>query len=243
MSAPVDIATIVKRVELLEQSIATILPIVSKLLAAGAGAAATPPKPSAAASAPVAAAAAKKAKKEKPAKDPDAPKKELPEGVKAWNAFVTQTIEDMAQKGWEAFTDLSGKAWAGSKPAEDGTHVFSDTGDKPSRVKGGLVYASLLRARDDPEAAARAKARRETRDAQIATQRSGATASGSEEGASATGDGAATEKPVSKRAQAAKERWAAMSEEERAERKAKMAAGRAAAKAGGAAEAGSAAEE
>ncbi len=233
MSAPIDIATIVKRVELLEQSIATILPIVSKLLT-GAGAAATPPKPSAAA----APAAAKKAKKEKPAKDPDAPKKELPEGVKAWNAFVTQTIEDMAQKGWEAFTDLSGKAWAGSKPAEDGTHVFSDTGDKPSRVKGGLVYASLLRARDDPEAAARAKARRETRDAQIASK----SASGSESG-SATGDGAAAEKPVSKRAQAAKERWAAMSEEERAERKAKMAAGRAAAKAGGAAEAGSAAEE
>jgi hypothetical protein len=240
MSAPIDIATIVKRVELLEQSIATILPIVSKLLASAGAAAATPPKLSAAA-AP--AAAAKKAKKgerkrDLPAKDPDAPKKELPEGVKAWNAFVTQTIEDMAQKGWEAFTDLSGKAWAGSKAAEDGTHVFSDTGDKPSRVKGGLVYASLLRARDDPEAAARAKARRETRDAQIASK----SASGSESG-SATGDGAVAEKPVSKRAQAAKERWAAMSEEERAERKAKMAAGRAAAKAGGAAEAGSAAEE
>jgi len=233
MSAPIDIATIVKRVELLEQSIATILPIVSKLLtSAGAGAAATPTKPSAAAPA-----AAKKAKKEKPAKDPDAPKKELPEGVKAWNAFVTQTIEDMAQKGWEPFTDLAGKSWAGSKAAEDGTHVFSDTGDKPSRVKGGLVYASLLRARDDPEAAARAKARRETRDAQIASK----SASGSES-ASATGDVAA-EKPVSKRAQAAKERWAAMSEEERAERKAKMAAGRAAAKTGGGAEAGSAAAE
>jgi hypothetical protein len=238
MSTPVDLATIVKRVELLEQSIATILPLVSKLLTASAGAAfaAPPSKPSAAP--PASSKKAKKGerKRDQPAKDPDAPKKELPEGVKAWNAFVTQTIEDMAQKGWEAFTDLSGKAWAASKATEDGTHVFSDTGDKPSRIKGGLVYASLLRARDDPEAAARAKARRETRDAQIAAK----SASGSESG-SASGDGA--EKPVSKRALAAKERWAAMSEEERAERKAKMAAGRAAKKAGGAAEeAGSAAE-
>lgn len=222
MSSPIDLATIVKRVELLEQSIATILPIVSKLLAGGAVAA--PTKPSVAA----APATKKKAKKERAPPDPDAPKRELPEGVKAWNAFVTQTIDDMKQKGWEAFTDLSGTAWAASKPAEDGTHVFADTGDAPSRVKGGLVYASLLRSRDDPEAAARAKARRETRDAQIAAK----SASGSE-AASASGDAAAGggEKPPSKRAQAAKERWAAMSEEERAERKAKMAAGRAAAKA------------
>ena len=220
MSSPVDLATIVKRVELLEQSIATILPVISKLLAAGAGggAAAAPATP--------AAPSAKKAKKEKPPRDPDAPKRELPEGVKAWNAFVTQTIDDMKQKGWEAFMDLSGVAWAASKPGEDGTHVFSDSGAPPSRIKGGLVYASLLRSRDDPEAAARAKARRETRDAQIAAK----SASGSESG-SASGE-AAAEKPLSKRALAAKERWAAMSEEERAERKAKMAAGRAAAKAG-----------
>jgi hypothetical protein len=227
MSSPIDLATIVKRVELLEQSIATILPIVSKLLAGGAVAA--PTKPSVAA----APATKKKAKKERAPPDPDAPKRELPEGVKAWNAFVTQTIEDMKQKGWEAFTDLSGTAWAASKPAEDGggsasAHVFADTGDAPSRVKGGLVYASLLRSRDDPEAAARAKARRETRDAQIAAK-----STGGSEAASASGDAAAGggEKPPSKRAQAAKERWAAMSEEERAERKAKMAAGRAAAKA------------
>jgi hypothetical protein len=222
MSSPVDLATIVKRVELLEQSIATIMPIVSKLLTASAGAAAAPAPAKSSSAAP----AAKKAKKVRAPPDPDVPKRELPEGVKAWNAFVTQTIEDMKQKGWEAFTDLSGKSWVGSKPAEGGAHVFADTGDEPSRVKGGLVYASLLRSRDDPEAAARAKARRETRDAQIAAK----SASGSEASAPAEGGAGGGEKPLSKRAQAAKERWAAMSEEERAERKAKMAAGRAAKK-------------
>ena len=41
-----------------------------------------------------------KAKKEKKEKDPDAPKKEVSEGVRLWNILIAETLEEMKAAGW-----------------------------------------------------------------------------------------------------------------------------------------------
>ena len=40
------------------------------------------------------------AKKEKKEKDPDAPKKEVSEGVRLWNILIAETLEEMKAAGW-----------------------------------------------------------------------------------------------------------------------------------------------
>lgn len=180
------------------------------------------------------------------------PKREMPEGTKAWNALVAETLADMRANGWEGWTAADGKVWAAAKRAtvagkagSEEAWVFSDSGKAPSPANGGYVLASYRKAQkaENPEEAlAKARKYREDRERQKAAK-----ADSASEG---SGEGAAKPKSAA-RSEAQKAKWAALSEEEKAERLAKLAEGRkkrasaaepAAAAGGGAAEAKPAAE-
>ena len=81
-----------------------------------------------------------KSGKVKKVKDPSKPKKEVSEGVKAWNAVVAEVLEDMKESGW--------------------THP--ETG-KPVTRKDAMAEASKRKAAEDPEYAAKAEARKQKR--------------------------------------------------------------------------------
>jgi len=82
-----------------------------------------------------------KSGKVKKVKDPNAPKKEVSDGVKAWNATVAEVLEDMKKSDW--------------------THP--ETG-KPATRKDAMAEASKRKAEGDPEYASKAEARKQKRD-------------------------------------------------------------------------------
>ena len=82
-----------------------------------------------------------KAKKVKKEKDPDAPKKEVSEGVRLWNEEVAEVLEEMKASGW--------------------THP--ETG-KPVSRKDAMAEASKRKGANDPEYAAKADIRRQKRE-------------------------------------------------------------------------------
>ena len=81
-----------------------------------------------------------KSGKVKKVKDPNAPKKEVSDGVKAWNATVGEVLEDMKKSDW--------------------THP--ETGKSATR-KDAMAEASKRKAEGDPEYAAKAEARKQKR--------------------------------------------------------------------------------
>lgn len=92
-----------------------------------------------------------------------------PKAPTAWNALVAQTVADMKQSGWTAWTDLKGISWPASRSgpikdksgAETQGFVYDGgehDGKPPSPALGGMVRASYLKAQSDPEALAKAKA-------------------------------------------------------------------------------------
>jgi hypothetical protein len=85
-----------------------------------------------------------KAKKVKKEKDPDAPKKEVSEGVRLWNEEVAEVLEEMKASGW--------------------THP--ETG-KPVSRKDAMAEASKRKGANDPEYAAKADIRRQKREEQL----------------------------------------------------------------------------
>ena len=85
----------------------------------------------------------------------------------AWNLLVDQTVRDMREHGWPAFTDVEGTLWPASRPEGD-KHVYSDgkyAGKEASRAAGGFKLASLRNSESKPEAAAAALARVARREA------------------------------------------------------------------------------
>jgi hypothetical protein len=96
-----------------------------------------------------------------PAPEPSAPAPELKRPPTAWNVLVDQTVRDMRQNGWAAFTDVEGTLWPASR-SEGDKHVYSDgkyAGKEASRAAGGFKLASLRNSESKPEAAAAALAR------------------------------------------------------------------------------------
>jgi hypothetical protein len=92
-----------------------------------------------------------------------------PKAPTAWNALVAQTVADMKQSGWPAWTDLKGVSWPASRSGtiksksgvESEAFVYDGgdhNGKPPSPALGGMVRASYLKAQSDPEAMAKAKA-------------------------------------------------------------------------------------
>jgi hypothetical protein len=77
------------------------------------------------------------------------PKRVQSEGQKAWGALVADTVAQMKEHGWEAWTDAkSGAAWPASAASSAG-HVFSEgphQGKVPSNQRGGMSRASFLKA-------------------------------------------------------------------------------------------------
>ena len=87
-----------------------------------------------------------KVKKEK---DPDAPKKEVSEGVRLWNEEVAEVLEEMKASGW--------------------THP--ETG-KPVSRKDAMAEASKRKGANDPEYAAKADIRRQKREEHLGKKES-----------------------------------------------------------------------
>ena len=120
---------------------------------------------------------------EAPAALPEAPKapkeKRAPS---AWNVLVDQTVRDMRENGWAAFTDVEGTLWPASRPEGD-KHVYSDgkyAGKEASRAAGGFKLASLRNSESKPEAAAAALARLTQREEVKAARRAKSSASDEE---------------------------------------------------------------
>ena len=112
---------------------------------------------------------------EAPAALPETPKEKRP--PTAWNILVGQTVSEMRENGWAAFTDMEGLLWPASRP-EGGKHVYSDgryVGKEASRAAGGFKLASLRNSQSKPEAAAAALARIAHREeAKVARRSAGA---------------------------------------------------------------------
>jgi hypothetical protein len=107
-----------------------------------------------------------------------APAAELKRAPSAWNVLVEQTVRDMRENGWAAFTDVEGTLWPASRPEGD-KHVYSEgkhAGKEASRAIGGFKLASLRNSESKPEAAAAALARLEKREAVKAARRAEAPA-------------------------------------------------------------------
>jgi len=125
-----------------------------------------------------------KSKKAEKASDA-APKEKKPS---AWNLLVTQTVSEMKQSGWESWTDLKGTVWPASvsvvlkdkKGVESEQFVYScgeHEGKQPSPALGGMVRASYLKAKSDPEHAAKlAKKAEKSSGASVASEGSDAEA-------------------------------------------------------------------
>ena len=119
---------------------------------------------------------AKKTKEPKPEGAEAEPKK-----TNDWTAFVSQTVAEMKESGWEAFQSADGIEWPASR--REGEQYVYDGGEHdgkaPSHSKGGMVRASYLRNQNNPEAEAKSKAYR----AGLAEKRStGSVASAQPEG-------------------------------------------------------------
>ena len=104
-----------------------------------------------------------------------------PKKTNAWAVFVSQTVAEMKESGWESFQSGDGIEWPASR--RDGEQYVYDGGEhdgKPaSHARGGMVYASYLRAQNNPEAEAKRQAYR----AGLAEKRStGSVASAQPEG-------------------------------------------------------------
>ena len=118
----------------------------------------------------------KKTKEPKPEGAESEPKK-----PNEWAVFVSQTVAEMKQSGWESFQSADGIEWPASR--REGEQYVYDGGEhdgKPAtHARGGMVYASYLRNQNNPEGKAKAKAYR----AGLAEKRStGSVASAQPEG-------------------------------------------------------------
>jgi len=98
---------------------------------------------------------------------PKAKKEPKPEGTEpkkpsAWATFVSQTVTEMKQSGWEAFQSADGTVWPASRrEAEQYVYDGGEHDGKPaSHSRGGMVRASYLRAQQNPEAESKRKAYR-----------------------------------------------------------------------------------
>ncbi len=159
---------------------------------------------------------AKKSKEPKPEGEEAEAKAEAeaePKKPNAWAVFVSQTVAEMKQSGWDAFQSAEGVAWPASR--REGEEYVYDGGEHdgkaPTHSRGGMVRASYLRNQNNPEAEAKSKAYR----ARLAEKRStGSVGSAQPEG-----------EPIPKKGRPKK------TEEEKAASKAKKAAEKAAAKA------------
>ena len=127
-----------------------------------------------------------KPKKSKKASDAAPKEKKEPTD---WNKLVTQTVSEMKQSGWESWTDLKGTVWPASlsvvlkdkKGVESEQFVYScgeHEGKQPSPALGGMVRASYLKAKSDPEHAAKVakKAEKSSAAASVASEGSDAEA-------------------------------------------------------------------
>ena len=111
-----------------------------------------------------------------------------PKKPNAWAVFVSQTVAEMKQSGWETFQSVEGVVWPASR--REGEEYVYDGGEhdgKPaSHSRGGMVRASYLRNQNNPEGEAKSKAYR----AGLAEKRStGSVASAQPEGESTSKKG------------------------------------------------------
>ena len=85
-----------------------------------------------------------------------------PKKPNAWATFVSQTVAEMKQSGWEAFQSVDGTVWPASRrEAEQYVYDGGEHDGKPaSHSRGGMVRASYLRAQQNPEAESKRKAYR-----------------------------------------------------------------------------------
>ena len=85
-----------------------------------------------------------------------------PKKPNAWATFVSQTVAEMKQSGWESFQSGDGTVWPASR--REGEQYVYDGGEHDgktaSHARGGMVYASYLRNQQNPEAGAKSKAYR-----------------------------------------------------------------------------------
>ena len=85
-----------------------------------------------------------------------------PKKPNAWAVFVSQTVAEMKQSGWETFQSVEGVVWPASR--REGEEYVYDGGEhdgKPaSHSRGGMVRASYLRNQNNPEGEAKSKAYR-----------------------------------------------------------------------------------
>ena len=117
------------------------------------------------------------AKKEKKEKDPDAPKKEVSEGVRLWNILIAETLEEMKAAGWthpetgkpasrkDAMTAASahkkgGKSNAASAPVPPPSPQKEASGGEESDGSKGSKRGPAKGSHWSEEAKAAAKAKR-----------------------------------------------------------------------------------
>ena len=101
----------------------------------------------------------KKSKKAEKASDVAPKEKKAPS---PWNLFVTHTVSEMKQSGWESWTDAKGTVWPASlsamvkdkKGVESEQFVYSygeHEGKQPSPALGGMARASYLKVKSGAE--------------------------------------------------------------------------------------------
>ena len=81
------------------------------------------------------------------------PESTEPKKPNAWATFVSQTVAEMKQSGWESFQSGDGTVWPASR--REGEQYVYDGGEHDgktaSHARGGMVRASYLRAQQNPE--------------------------------------------------------------------------------------------
>jgi hypothetical protein len=94
---------------------------------------------------------------------------DAPKVPNAWMTLIADTVAEMRQSGWPAWTDASGVNWPASrtqtvtdaKGQKISDHVYDGgehNGKAPSHALGGMKRASFLKGQSDPAAAAKTKA-------------------------------------------------------------------------------------
>ena len=135
-----------------------------------------------------------------PLAEPKEPK-EKSAAQSAWNEQVSQTVADMRQNGWPAWTSLTDDTVFAASELKGGKHVFSAgtlVGKEASHAMGGLARASFLKLEADPVAAAKARESRVKRLAKVAenaSKKSGSS-TGSAEKAAPVADAVVVAAPV-----------------------------------------------
>ena len=138
-----------------------------------------------------------------PLAEPKEPK-EKSAAQSAWNEQVSQTVAEMRQNGWPAWTSLTDDSVFAASELKGGKHVFSAgplVGKEASHAMGGLARASFLKLEADPAAAAKARESRAKRLAKVAenaSKKSGSS-TGSAEKAAPVADAVVVAAPVAEK--------------------------------------------